>query len=283
MPCAAFRAATVPIPQRQRGVGVELVERCGDALRRSALRAKLWSGRSSVTTSTARGPRSRRLLDRSPHEQPEFRARSPRSTARSTSTHSIPRACASTLACGLIVWAARIHGSQRTPDRGEYARDSGSTGRPRRSPDALDLDRHPAVVPRGTSDRPGRCRSAIPAGRAATPPRIAAAARPGAPAGAPRRRPLRAPTSSSGRAHLVRNVRQDLGQGDLETILAGAGPLADEDRARPARPAPRSPSVASSSSEACSPPLSAYIITLPSALTMISRSASGRPVSSLPE
>ena len=73
-------------------------------------------------------------------------SRSPRSTSGSTSTHSIPRACASTRAWGLIVWAAST--PRQEPSAGSSADPLQVAGQLLDGvdrADALDLDGDPLV------------------------------------------------------------------------------------------------------------------------------------------
>ena len=125
-------------------------------------------------------------------------SRSPRSTARSTSTQSMPRCSASAIACGLICCATRIAaagGARRVgADAVEVAREL--LDRVDR-PDALDLDRDPAVVlvaahqvDRADVGRPLALHEPEARRRCASGRRRAAAA------GRARRRPSRAPAAS---------------------------------------------------------------------------------------
>ena len=168
-------------------------------------------------------------------------SRSPRSTARSTSTQAMPRAAASDARLRLDLLrgehAAAVAHRGVEPDPLEVAAEL--LDRVDRA-DALDLDRDPAVgARRGTSGRPGRCRSATRGARAETPRRTTA----GAPASSSCRS-RSTPSFSSAAASPIScvDVEQHLVDRDLEPLLAAC---ACAPRSAPAaRPRCRSPSAA---------------------------------------
>ena len=154
-----------------------------------------------------RAPRPRRRALADPHAQRRVTAstnsvsagsRSPRSSARSTSTQASPRDSASTRACGLTVCAARTPRQAALrrvePDALQVAREL-LDGVDR--PHALDLDRDPAVLGVAAHEvhRPDVRRPLA----ANEPEPLAAevrARRPARPAGRPRRRPCSSRSAS---------------------------------------------------------------------------------------
>ena len=196
-------------------------------------------------------------------------SRSPRSTSRSTSTQSSPRASASVAACGLTPRRG-CRGKPRAPGRARMLRGSGRAAPRPRSSRSVDLDRHPAVVPvaahqvdRADVGRPLAAHEAeirLERGRAQ--------ALPGS------------TPSSSAASPRSYEVAQHLGDADLEPVFGLAGSFADDEQL--GRVAVLLDHGRGSSSSAAWPPLSACTSTEPSDLTSTSRFDSGRTALSRP-